>query len=137
MRIHFLIPLNSQFAGTATGETFNYSGKTDILIRVEDKNIFIAECKFWNGPQSLLDAIDQLLGYTTWRDTKTAIIVFNRNKDFSAVIAAAKETAKRHPKFKREIHHILPSLDSDIFFDNGKIRNERSVLSILLFDVPK
>jgi hypothetical protein len=47
------------------------SGKTDILIRDNDKNIFIAECKFWGGPKLFKETIDQLLGYTSWRDTKT------------------------------------------------------------------
>jgi hypothetical protein len=31
------------FKGQATGETFNFQGKTDILIRVEGKNVSIAE----------------------------------------------------------------------------------------------
>lgn len=46
----------------------NYKAdQTDILIRVEDKNIFIAECKFWAGAKLLCDTIDQLLGYLSWR----------------------------------------------------------------------
>ena len=76
IRDHFLVPLNAQFSGEATGETFNHQGKTDILIRHKDNNIFIAECKFWGGEQLLLETIDQLLRYTQWRDTKTAILSF-------------------------------------------------------------
>ena len=60
----------------ATGETFNYGGKTDILIRYQGNNIFIGECKFWKGPKSYLETIDQILRYVTWRDTKVAIFVF-------------------------------------------------------------
>ena len=63
---HFLVQLNGQYEGQATGETFNFDGKTDILIRVEGKNIFIAECKFWNGPESFNKALDQLLNYASW-----------------------------------------------------------------------
>jgi hypothetical protein len=37
------VQLNRHFEGAATGETFNHRGKTDILIRVDGKNIFIAE----------------------------------------------------------------------------------------------
>ena len=70
LRSHFLAPLNGHYDGQATGETFNHTGKTDILIRSDKKNIFVAECKFWTGPKSFNDAIDQLLGYTCWRDTK-------------------------------------------------------------------
>lgn len=44
LRFNFLVALNSHYQGTATGETFNYGGKTDILIKSSGKNIFIAEC---------------------------------------------------------------------------------------------
>ena len=50
LRSHFLVQLNGQYEGQATGETFNSHGKTDILVRSDDRNIFIAECKFWGGP---------------------------------------------------------------------------------------
>ena len=40
--------------GPSAGETFNYEGKTDILIRAEGKNVFIAECKFWTGKRRSL-----------------------------------------------------------------------------------
>ena len=53
LRWHFLVQLNGHYEGQATGETFNYEGKTDILIRSEDRNIFIAECKYWDGPQEI------------------------------------------------------------------------------------
>ena len=38
--------------GQATGETFNAAGKTDILLRIDGKNVFIGECKFWKGPKA-------------------------------------------------------------------------------------
>jgi len=60
LRNHFLMALNAQFEGAATGETFNLSGKTDILLRYENRNIFIAECKFWEGISSFEKALDQL-----------------------------------------------------------------------------
>ncbi len=52
LRQHFLVQLNGQYEGQATGETFNYDGKTDILIRIDGRNIFIAECKYWGGPSA-------------------------------------------------------------------------------------
>jgi hypothetical protein len=61
IRTHYLVALNAQFEGAATGETFNYQGKTDILIRVNGKNIFIAECKFWRGEKAFVETVDQLL----------------------------------------------------------------------------
>lgn len=85
IRTHFLLQLNGHYDGTATGETFNAAGKTDILIRVDNRNIFIAECKFWRGEKGFSEAIAQLLGYLSWRDSKCALLIFNRNKDSSTV----------------------------------------------------
>ena len=100
LRSVFLATLNSHFEGRATGETFNASGKTDILIREKDRNIFIAECKFWRGPKSLLEAVDQVLAYSTWRDSKTAIILFVKQQDFSSVLEKIPSTIAGHKNFK-------------------------------------
>jgi hypothetical protein len=87
-----LLPmLNSHYEGGATGETFNLNGKTDVLIRVEDRSVFIAECKWWSGPKALSEALDQLFSYTTWRDTKLALLFFVKNKDITGVIQTARE----------------------------------------------
>ena len=85
IRTHFLLQLNGHYEGLATGETFNSSGKTDILIRADNKNVFIAECKFWRGPKSFSDSIDQLFRYLSWRDSKCALLIFNQTKNSSAV----------------------------------------------------
>lgn len=135
LRSHFLVQLNGHYQGQATGETFNYEGKTDILIRSEGRNIFIAECKFWSGPKKLIETIDQLLGYSSWRDTKTAVVLFNRNRDFSKVLAAIPETVFQHPQFKRE----LPGSSETIFrylFANRDDRNRELYLTVMAFDVP-
>ena len=81
LRDHFLMMLEPNFEGSATGETFNKTGKTDILLRHEGSNVFIAECKFWKGKKVFLDTISQLLGYLTWRDSKASVIMFVPNKD--------------------------------------------------------
>ena len=103
LRSHFLVQLNGHYEGQATGETFNYDGKTDILIRVDGRNIFIAECKYWGGATKLSDTIDQMLGYATWRDTKLALIIFNRNRTCPAVLESIQETVPPHPSFKRDL----------------------------------
>lgn len=136
IRSHFLVQLNGHYEGNATGETFNYDGKTDILIRVNGRNIFIAECKFWSGPKALLATVDQLLGYSSWRDTKVAILLFNRNRDFSKTLAAAAETMPTHPNFKR----LLPGATETLFryvFAHRDDRNRELFLSVLAFDVPQ
>jgi hypothetical protein len=86
---------------TPAGETFNYEGKTDILIKVDGRNIFIGECKFWTGEKGYLETLDQVLSYLSWRDTKAAVLMFNRNKDFSAVLGKIEEATPKHTNFKR------------------------------------
>lgn len=98
-----LVALNSQLAGQAGGELFNGAGKTDILIRVEDRNIFIAECKIWRGPKTVRDGLDQLLSYLVWRDTKAALLLFIRSGDETAVIAKAVAEIEQHPNCKRSL----------------------------------
>lgn len=136
LRDHFLVQLNGQYEGKATGETFNYNGKTDILIRVQDRNIFIAECKFWSGPKGLLETIDQILSYTNWRDTKTAILLFNRNKNFSRVLEEIPGTVENHPKCKRKLEY---KSETGFRFTLGHRddENRELILTILAFDVPK
>lgn len=136
IRQHFLVQLNGQFEGQATGETFNYQGKTDILIRADGCNIFIAECKFWHGEKGYLETIDQILGYLSWRDTKAALIVFNRNKDFSAVLASIKSATDKHPHKKRG-----PTVEGETrfryIFGNPSDHNRQVTLTVMAFDVPK
>lgn len=135
LRSHFLVQLNGHYQGQATGETFNYEGKTDILIRSEGKNIFIAECKFWSGPKKLSEAIDQLLNYSSWRDTKTAVVIFNRNRNFSKVLALIPEVVRAHPQYKRD----LTGSTETVFryqFANRDDRNRELFLTVLAFDVP-
>lgn len=135
LRQHFLVQLNGQYEGQASGETFNFEGKTDILIRVRGKNIFIAECKFWRGPQSLKDALDQLLGYVAWRDTKTALLIFNRDRAFSTILAQIPEAVKTHPNFKRELSYPSESGFRFIVHHRDDI-NRDLILTVLAFEVP-
>lgn len=81
VRDHILSMLNGMLSIRATGETFNGKGKTDILYPYKEKNIFIAECKVWHGQSEFIKAVDQLEGYLGWNDTKTALIIFYRNKE--------------------------------------------------------
>jgi len=103
LRAVLLTSLNAQYEGGATGETFNVLGKTDILIRQGDRNLFTGECKIWDGPKSLRDAIDQVLAYLAWRDTRAAVILFVRRKDFGPVVEKIPATVKEHTQFRREL----------------------------------
>lgn len=135
LRDHFLVQLNGHFEGNATGETFNKSGKTDIIIRSEGRSIFIAECKFWGGEKLFLETIDQLLGYLTWRDTKTALVIFNRNKDFSAVVTKAREAIKTHPNYKRGPLEETETTGRYVLKQRDDPARE-TMITLMLFDVP-
>ncbi len=98
LRDHFLMVLSPHF-NSVSGETFNKSGKTDILIRHEGRNLFVAECGMWKGAKQFLGKIDQLLSYLTWRDSKTALICFVRNKEFGSVVETIKKEIPSHACF--------------------------------------
>jgi hypothetical protein len=99
LRTILLVGLNGIYEGKATGETFNGVGDNDILIREGDRTVFIAECLMWKGTEYLRSKLDdQLFKYATWRDSKLAVLIFNRKKDFTAIIEKTKEACDRHPQ---------------------------------------
>ena len=135
LRDHILVQLNGHYKGQATGETFNFTGKTDILIRSGSSNVFVAECKFWAGANAFLGAINQLLGYTTYRDTKTALIIFNKNKDHSGVLEKIAESLASHRNFKRDLGIRSESHFRSLF--QHPRDNQRDVyLTVLAFHIP-
>jgi len=136
LRTHFLVQLNAVFEGQATGETFNFQGKTDILVRADGKNVFIAECKFWAGEGPLLDALDQLLSYLSWRDTKTAILLFNRTGKHSDVLQRVRRIVPNHPNFNRE-EGAFRDLGFRYSFRQVNDPNREILLTVLIFDLPK
>ena len=88
LRDILLANLNSHYKATATGETFRKEGKTDILIEFENNAAFIGECKIWYGEKKLDDAVHQVVSYSTWRDVKISVIIFNKeNKSFKDVLS--------------------------------------------------
>lgn len=104
-----LLPiLNSHFRGKAAGEVFQGAGRTDILVREDDRNVFIGECKISDRKSTnqsvetvVTGALDQLLGYLVWRDTKAALVLFIRDLDESATIHKALRTIGNHPNCLR------------------------------------
>ena len=135
IRTHFLVQLNGHFEGDATGETFNAAGKTDVLIRVDGKNVFIAECKFWTGAKGFTDAMDQLLSYTSWRDTKTALLMFNRGTQTSTVVSQVPGLLAAHPQFKRAVPQQGETRFRAIMRQPSDA-NRELWLTVLVFDVP-
>lgn len=91
--------------GPATGESFSKRGKSDIYLPWEGRNpVFLAECKWWNGPKRFAQYdLPQLLDrYVVWRDTHAAMILFIRNKDASAVIDKAIDIVRNHGRYVRD-----------------------------------
>lgn len=98
LRDIILSQLNTVFDGWATGETFRKEGKTDICIRRNDGSAFVGECKIWNGKSSIAPALDQLLGYMTWRDNHATLIIFNKNvKGFSKIVEDIPSALEKYP----------------------------------------
>ncbi len=135
IRIHFLLQLNGHYEGSATGETFNAVGKTDILIRVDNRNIFIAECKFWRGPKGFSEAIDQLLSYLSWRDSKCALLIFNKNKDSSSVIDKMHEIMESREEHRRTLFH-KENGNSRYTFIKKDDPGREIIVTTQLFDIP-
>ena len=105
------------------------------MIRTEGKNIFIAECKFWTGPSGLSEALDQLLGYTSWRDTKTALLVFNREVAMSTVLQRIPQTVREHPNYKGDLDYNSETGFRYVFSHRDDPYRELT-LTVLAFDVP-
>jgi len=135
IRTHFLLQLNGHYEGAATSETFNASGKTDILIRAENRNIFIAECKFWRGAKAFSEAVDQLLSYLSWRDTKGALLIFNKNKDSASVRQKMHEVMEARPERRRTIAYN-PSGDSRYIFVKESDPGREIIITTQLYDMP-
>ncbi len=136
LRDHFLLILEPNFEGTATGETFNKSGKTDILLRHEGSNVFIAELKFWRGKKNYLDTISQLLSYLTWRDSKSAVVVFVKNKDFSSVLDTVKEVTLDHSNCLGFVSEHEEGWYNYRFHIEGD-KNREVKVAVMLFHIPE
>jgi hypothetical protein len=115
------------------GEVENGKGKTDILVRHEGRNAFIGESKFWHGPKKFIEAIEQLLGYTTWRDTKAAIILFITNRNATAAIESAGACLASHAACKEVLHSPDPKERRDYRFSSPT--DEQRLISLALLSV--
>lgn len=102
--------LNTHFQGQATGETFRAKGKTDICIEQDNRAAFVGECKIWRGAKELVDGLEQLQGYLTWRDSKAALVVFNKERSkFSEILEKAPMALREcKDRFKSEVTQSEP-----------------------------
>lgn len=137
LRDHIILVLDPNFElGGASGETFNKSGKTDILLKYDSSVVFVAECKFWSGDKGYLKTIDQLLSYLTWRDTKTSVVIFVREKDFSSILKKVKAVTETHNNYLGFVNMADENWFNYRFHLNGD-RNREVKLAVQLYHLPK
>jgi hypothetical protein len=135
LRNILLAHLNGHYKGGASGETFRKSGKTDICIEMENRAAFIAECKVWRGSQELLSALDQLLGYLTWLDGKTALVLFNKhNAKFSEIVEKVPNTIQGHSKLLKTLDERNPG-EWRYKFASLEDENRHITIHVFLFNL--
>ena len=138
LRDIFLLFLETRYeAASGVGEAFNKKGRTDILLKYskDGTNIFVAECKFWKGQKKLIEAIDQLLGYLTHRDSKTALIFFVDQKEMTTIVNTIKSEITKHSNFSK---HLNDTYDHSISYeftipDDSK---KKIQIEVMLFHFP-
>ena len=135
LRDHVLLYLAPRFSGAATGETFNRGGKTDILLRYENTNVFVAEFKFWRGSRSVTRAASQLFSYLTWRDSKAALVIFVPIKAFSTAVDGARAALRSLENFVRENTSVAESWFDFVFHLPGD-RSRSIRVALLLIHTP-
>lgn len=140
LRDHLLAGLNTHYY-SATGETFRKIGKTDINIEFDNKAAFIGECKIWHGEKVFQDAIKQVLSYSTWRDLKVSVIIFNKkNQSFQAVLSKIKVWADNNTSYSQPQQNVwkckyhrqdmnidicLTILAFDLYVDKTQLKDTR------------
>lgn len=108
-----LFILNANYHGEAAGEVFNGAGKTDITLSFRNRSAFIGEFKFWDGQSKFHAAVDQLLSYTVWRDTKAALILMIKGVRATTAIREAGVVIRSHAQFREARKAAEPDLRSD------------------------
>jgi len=141
LRDHLLATLNTHYEAV-TGETFRKIGKTDIHVEFENKAAFIGECKIWHGESLFQRAIQQVINYSTWRDLKVSVIIFNKeNKSFQAILSKIHNWANNNTvsyiqpdaniwkcKYHRQDMNVdirLTVLAFDLYIDKSQFKDSR------------
>lgn len=129
----FLTMLNSHYRGRTQAEAFNMSGKTDLLISYEDKNLFIGECKSGAGPRHSPRRLTNSSA-TPLGATPASLIVFVEQKRLGEVVAKARAALSEHPQFRSLGTSEEAELRAEMFWPGDP---ERLVdLAVLLVHLP-
>jgi hypothetical protein len=73
--------------------------------------------------------------HASWRDTKTCIILFNKNKNLSAVLKQIPGVVAGHSSFVRQLPY---SSETGFRFTmrHGDDKDRELIMTVLVFDVP-
>lgn len=135
LRDILLAHLNGHLEGQASAETFRKKGKTDICIEHENRAAFVAECKIWKGKKAILDAVDQLLGYLTWRDCKASLIIFNKDVGgFTGIQNKLSATLETHQLCLRGHNSNQPG-EWRFLFRSQEDEEREVILHVFLFNL--
>ncbi len=86
--------------------------------------------------KNYLDTLSQLLGYLTWRDSKSAVVVFVKNKDFSSVLDTVKEVTLDHNNCLGFVSEEEEGWYNYRFHIEGD-KNREVKVAVMLFHIPE
>ncbi len=136
LRDLLLVYLNGYYDAQPGGETFSFADKSDIVIQAAEKKIFVAECRFWSGPKELLNTVDQVLKQANAKDSKAAILVFNRRNNFARLMKSLPKIIQSHANYAGAVE--MASTNSCRFMlthPDHRVKREL-ILTILVFEIP-
>lgn len=129
--------LRVNYNGQVTLESLNGKGKTDILLKINNKNVLIVECKIWSKKEDFNSAINQLLGrYLEWHDNKAVLIIFCRNNSLTEMILKIKEITEKHNSYKQTLN-CAEENEFRFLFRHPEDSNRNLILSVMAFKIPK
>ena len=82
------------------------------------------------------EALDQILRYTTWRDTKTAVLLFNRGRHLSDVLEQIPTLAREHANYTRDLPFGSETGFRFCLHHRDDPKRE-IVVTVLVFEIPQ
>ena len=135
LRDLFLMFLSVHFQ-SVTGNTFDTSGNSDIIIPYQNSNVFVAECEIWKGLKSFYKGIDQVLSSCTWHDTKAALLCFIKNRYLLPVLDQIEHKTSKHSCYVKSWGNRYDSW-FNFEFHLPHDTSRRVALAILCFYLPE
>ena len=83
-----------------------------------------------------IEALNQLLGYATWRDGKLALIIFNRTKNRTSVVEKIPGIVKGHPNYRRTIAYASQSAAGRFVLHHRDDPDRELTVTVMVYDVP-